>query len=63
MVQNSFVQLWAKVQYFFSYKMEFFFFFQNIPKNLDQSFKMDLVPWDCLGRIKTHIIAKHCVLI
>ena len=41
--------------YFFGYKMEFFSF-QNIPKNLDSSCKMDLELWDCLGRVK--LIAK-----
>ena len=28
------------------------FFFQNNPKNLDPSYKMDLDIWDCLGRVK-----------
>ena len=37
--------------YFFSYKMEFFSF-ENNPKNLGPSYKMDLDLWDCLGRIK-----------
>ena len=45
-----------KVLYFFSCKMEFsfvlFFSFQNNPKNLDPSYKMDLDLWDCLGRVK-----------
>ena len=26
--------------------------FQNNPKNLDPSYKMDLDLWDCLGRVK-----------
>ena len=39
------------VPYFFSYKTEFFSF-QNNPKNLDPSYKMDLDVWDCLGRVK-----------
>ena len=30
----------------------FFFSFQNNPKHLDQSYRMDLDLWDCLGRIK-----------
>ena len=30
----------------------FFFSFQNNPKNLDPSYKMDLDLWDCLGRVK-----------
>ena len=29
-----------------------FFPFQNNPKNLDSSYKMDLNIWDCLGRVK-----------
>ena len=29
-----------------------FFPFQNNPKNLDPSYKMDLDLWDCLGRVK-----------
>ena len=29
-----------------------FFSFQNNPKNLDPSYKMDLNHWDCLGRVK-----------
>ena len=37
--------------YFFIYKTEFFSF-QNNPKTLDPSFKMDLDLWDCLGRVK-----------
>ena len=40
-----------KIPYFFGYKTEFFPF-QNKPKNLDPSFKMDLDYWDCLGRLK-----------
>ena len=34
------------------------FSFQNNPKNLDPSYKMDLDLWDCFGGVKTHIIAK-----
>ena len=37
--------------YFFGYKTEIFSF-QNNPKDLDQSYKMDLDLWDCLGRVK-----------
>ena len=37
--------------YFFAYKTVFFPF-QNNPKNLDPSYKMDLDLWDCLGRVK-----------
>ena len=29
-----------------------FFSFQNNPRNLDPSYKMDLDLWDCLGRVK-----------
>ena len=36
--------------YFFSYDR--FFSFQNSPKNLDPSYKMDLDLWDCLGMVK-----------
>ena len=35
-----------KLPYFFGYKTVFFFF-QDIPKNLDPSYKMDLDLWDC----------------
>ena len=37
--------------YFFGYKTEFFSF-QNNPKGLDTSYKMDLDLSDCLGRVK-----------
>ena len=37
--------------YFFSCKREVFSF-QNNPKDLDPSCKMDLDPCDCLGRVK-----------
>ena len=40
------------LSYFFGYKMEFFFSFQNNPKNLDPSYKTDLDLWDCLGRVE-----------
>ena len=40
-----------QLPYFFGYKTEFFSF-QNNPKDLDPSCKMDLVLWDCLGRVK-----------
>ena len=39
------------VPYFFVYKTEFFSF-QNNPKDLDSSYKMDLDLLDCLGRVK-----------
>ena len=37
--------------YFFGSKTEFYPY-QNNPKNLDPSYKMDLDLWDCLGRLK-----------
>ena len=46
------------IPYFFPYKTGCFFSFQNNPKTLDPSYKMDIDPWDCLGRVKTHITAK-----
>ena len=39
-----------QILYFFGYKTQFFFAFQNNPINLDPSYKMDLDLWDCLGR-------------
>ena len=39
------------VPYFSGYKTEFFSF-QNTPKDLDPSCKMDLDLWDCLRRVK-----------
>ena len=36
---------------FSGYKTEFFSF-QNIPENLDPSYKEDLDLWNCLGRAK-----------
>ena len=39
------------IPYFFSYKMEFFSF-QNNLKNLNLSDKTGLGLWDCLGRVK-----------
>ena len=41
----------SEVPYFFGYKMEVFSF-QNNPKDLDPSCKMDLDLWDCLERVK-----------
>ena len=46
-----FVEFEQTLPYFFGYKTEFFSF-QNDPKNLDPSSKMDLDHWDCLRRIK-----------
>ena len=46
-----FKSLTKQILYFFSYKTEFFSF-QNNPKDLDRSYKMDLELWNCLGRVK-----------
>ena len=35
-----------QISYFFCYKMEFFFSFQNNPKNLDPSYKKDQGLWE-----------------
>ena len=35
-----------------SVRRQEFFSFQNNPKNLDPSYKIDLDLWDCLGRVK-----------
>ena len=45
------------LQYFFVYKTVFSF--QNNPKNLDPSYKMDLDLWDCLGRVKL-VLQQNC---
>ena len=45
------------VPYFFDYKTGVFSF-QNNPKDLDPSCKMDLDLWDCLGMGKMGIIAR-----
>ena len=45
--------------YFFAYKTVFFSF-QNNPKNLDPSYKMDLDLWDCLGRVKP-VLQQNCI--
>ena len=37
-----------------------FFSFQNNPKNLDPSYKMDLDLWDCLGRVKP-VFQQNCI--
>ena len=47
------------VPYFFAYKTVFFSF-QNNPKNLDPSYKMDLDLWDCLGRVKP-VLQQNCI--
>ena len=41
----------SELPYFFGYKTEFFTF-QNNPKDLDPSCKMDLDLLDCLGKVK-----------
>ena len=48
---NLYVLIPGQIPYFFSYKLEIFSF-QNNPKNLDPSFKVDLDLRDCLGRVK-----------
>ena len=48
-----------KIPYFFAYMMEFFSF-QNNPKNLDLSYKTDLEPWNCLGRVKL-VLQQNCI--
>ena len=45
------VRLFFWLPCFFGYKTEFFSF-QNNPKDLDPSCKMDLDLWDGLGRVK-----------
>ena len=45
------MQFLSKLLYFFGYKTEYFSF-QNNPKDLDPSYKMDLDLWDCLGWVK-----------
>ena len=47
----------------FSLAIRQFFSFQNNPKNLDLSYKTDLDLWDCLGKVKTHMIANFIGLI
>ena len=47
------------VPYFFAYKTECFAF-QNNPKNLDPSYKMNLSFWDCLGRVKL-VLQQNCI--
>ena len=48
-----------RIPYFFAYKREFLSF-QNNPKNLDPSYKMDLDLWDYLGRIKL-VLQQNCI--
>ena len=47
------------IPYFFAYKIVFFSF-QNSPKNLDPSYKMDLGLWGCLGRVKL-VLQQDCI--
>ena len=49
-MNNLALFLEMEVPYFFGYKMEIFSF-QNNPKDLDPSYKMDLDLWDCLGKV------------
>ena len=55
--QSSVVHSIVDLPYFFGYKTNFFSF-QNNPKDVDPSYKMDLDLRDCLGRVKIGIIAK-----
>ena len=50
---TSYLHVYSKflVPYFFGYKTGFFSF-QNNPKVLDPSCKMDLELWHCLGRVE-----------
>ena len=41
----------------------FFFSFQNNPKDLDPSCKMDLDLWDCLGRVNLVLLQNFIGLI
>ena len=41
--------------------LDSFFSFQNKPKNLDPSYKMDLDFWDCSGRVK--LVLQNCDLV
>ena len=52
----------ADIPYFFGYKTKFFSF-QNKPKDLDPSCKMDLDLWDCLGRVKLVLLQNFIGLI
>ena len=47
--------------YFFGYKTELFSF-QNNPKDLDPSYKMDLDLWDCFGRVKL-VLRQNFILV
>ena len=53
-LHQNLVTLVTRLLHFSCYKMEFFSF-QNNPKNLDPSYKMDLDPLDCLGWVK-HVL-------
>ena len=50
------------IPYFFGYKTGFFSF-QNHPKDLDPSCKMDLDRWECLGRVKLVLLQNFIGLI
>ena len=53
LIMNFFCRCFTKLAYFFGYKMSLVFFtFQNDPKNLDPSYKMDIDLQDYLGRVK-----------
>ena len=48
---NSSVIFWL-TYHISSIIRQIFIFFQNSPRDLDPSYKMDLNLWDCLGRVK-----------
>ena len=56
------IAIYIYLRYFFGYKTEFFSF-QNNPKDLDPSCKMDLDLWDCLGRVKLELLQNFIGLI
>ena len=47
----------------FSVIRQSFFSFQNNPKDLDPSCKMDLDLWDCLGRVRLVLLQNFIGLI
>ena len=62
------VALFVEENYFFVYHISLvirrsIFSFQNNPKDLDLSSKMDLQRWDRLGRVKLVLLQNFIVLI
>ena len=55
-------KLQDELPYFFGYKTEFFSF-QNNPKDLDPSCKMDLDLWDCIESVKLVLLQNFIGLI